>query len=129
MRMREGRQFIRHPAQIPIEIGAVTDSSYNLQQMNNVSLGGLAFKSECYWEPGVIISIRVPTNKSINLIGKVVWCQQQGKYFDVGVQFIGSPNANSQDDLVEEVCQIEIYKKMLVELAQQAMPFENEALF
>lgn len=115
--MQEGRQFVRHSTDIPIEVIQNADSAMNMQHMNNVSLGGLAFQSESYWERGSFLTVRVLLNPPIEITGKVVWCHQVGSYFEVGIEFM-EKNYLFSDDMVEEVCQIEMYKKILVELAE-----------
>lgn len=115
--MQEGRQFVRHSTDIPVEVIQKTDSAMNMQHLNNVSLGGLAFQSESYWEKDSFLTVRVLTNPPLEITGQVVWCHQMGSYFEVGVEFM-EKNYFSSDGIVEEVCQIEMYKKILVELAE-----------
>lgn len=112
------RQFIRHPAHIPIEVRQLTDSKANTDQLNNISLGGLAFQSETCWEPSTLIAVKVLLNPPIELEGRVVWChQREENYCDVGVEFLETKHP-SEKEIVEEVCQIEAYKKMLMNLAE-----------
>ena len=112
MIIHEGRQYVRHPTSIPIEVWEFSQTEHNIQQLDNVGLGGLAFKSEVDWEIGSLITIRVLMEPLIVLHGKVVWCHNQEEYFEVGVRFL-----ELQDEMVEEVCQIEIYQKLIREIA------------
>jgi c-di-GMP-binding flagellar brake protein YcgR len=110
----ENRQYYRHPSHIPIEVWQ-PDSAHHLEQLNNVSLGGIAFESDSPWEPNSIISFNVQmVNQSHQFTGKVVWCRKRehDNYFEVGVQFLENNNSQ-QEDLVDEVCDFEIYKRML----------------
>jgi hypothetical protein len=52
--MFENRQFVRHPTEIPIEIWKVhNEKSMNThEQLDNISLGGLAFRSHINWSAG-----------------------------------------------------------------------------
>jgi len=120
----EERKFVRHPTQIPIEV--IEEENYvgKREKMSNVSMGGMAFESNVPWKSGSLISICVMVECAIKLHAEVVWCQKKGDHFDVGVRFLDSPK-NETDNMVEHVCQIEIYKQMLVELAQQ-MSIGNE---
>lgn len=115
---QEKRAFVRHSAEIPIKVTQEEDSVGKRQNMSNVSMGGMAFESNIYWKPGTLISICVMVHHAIKLHGEVVWCQKKADSFDVGVRFLNSAQKDT-DGMVEEVCQIEMYKKMLVELAQQ----------
>jgi hypothetical protein len=112
------RAFVRHPAEIPIEVSQEENLVGKRQNMSNVSMGGMAFESNTYWKPGTLISICVMVHCVIQLHGEVVWCQKNADHFDVGVRFLNSSTEDT-DGMVEEVCQIEMYKKMLVDLAQQ----------
>lgn len=112
MIMHEGRKYVRHPASVPIEVWEFSQTDHNIQQLNNVGLGGLAFESEVAWEIDSLIAIRVLMEPLIVLRGKVVWCHNKGDHlFEVGVQFW-----ELQDEVVEEVCQIEIYQKLIREM-------------
>ena len=112
MIIHEGRKYVRHPTSIPIEVGEFNQTEHNIQQLDNVGLGGLAFKSEIAWEVNSLIAIRVLIEPLVMLRGKVVWCHNQNDHFEVGVQFL-----ELHDEVVEEVCQIEIYQKLIREMA------------
>ncbi len=110
----ENRQYYRHPSNVPIEIWQ-DDSAHHLELLNNVSLGGIAFESDSAWEPNSIITFNVHVvNQSHKFTGKVVWCHksEHGNHFEVGVQFMEKNNV-SQQELIDEVCQFELYKKLL----------------
>lgn len=111
MIMHEGRKYVRHPTSVPIEVWEFSQTEHNIQQLNNVGLGGLAFDSEAAWEIGSLIAVRVLIEPIIILRGKVVWCHNKGDHFEVGVQFL-----ELQKEVVEEVCQIEIYQKLIREI-------------
>ncbi|NJO15876.1 MAG: PilZ domain-containing protein [Thioploca sp.] len=111
MIMHEGRKYVRHPTSVPIEVWEFSQTEHNIQQLNNVGLGGLAFDSEVAWEIDSLIAIRVLMEPLIILRGKVVWCHNKGDHFEVGVQFL-----ELQNEVVEEVCQIEIYQKLIREI-------------
>ena len=46
------RHFVRHPADIPIEVSAGNQLDHAVRHIHNVSLGGLAFESDGELEPG-----------------------------------------------------------------------------
>jgi len=111
--MPDERQSIRHPTDIPVEVRKINESEMNLEYFKNVSFGGVAFESDRCWKQGSIIAIHVLIEPPIEIKGKVMWCKQYDKHFDVGVQLIDTTTRNSRDNMVNEVCQIERYKRML----------------
>lgn len=111
----ENRQFVRHPTEIPIEIWKVdhAETTNNHEQLNNISLGGLAFRSQTNWSNGDTVGIRIPLiDPPFEIIGKVVWCRERQKHYEVGVQFL-EKNELFKVYLVEQICQIERYRKMV----------------
>ncbi|RKZ40753.1 MAG: PilZ domain-containing protein [Gammaproteobacteria bacterium] len=121
----DGRHFMRHPTHIPIEVKQVTESSVNKEFLKDVSLGGLAFESDIPWEVGSIINIRVLIAPPIELAGKVVWCHEVKKDFEVGVEFIEKNNA-IENEMVEEVCQIEMYQQMINSMIDEVLQSQYE---
>jgi hypothetical protein len=115
--MSEQRRFYRHPTEIPIEVWQAREADLHLQRLHNVSLGGLAFESEIDLMQGTIIGIRLLVNPPFTLFGKVVWCRKKMTNFEVGVEFI-EQNQSVKEDMVDEVCQIEMYKDILVRIAE-----------
>ena len=59
------RQFIRHPANVPLEVRCAPDSGYVRQCVRNVSFGGLAFSSDTAIEPETIIALRIPNLRPV----------------------------------------------------------------
>jgi len=106
----ESRQYYRHPSHVPIEIWQGEGGTAHLEQLNNVSLGGIAFESDSAWKLNSIITFMMVNDQSHQFTGKVVWChkREHDNHFDVGVQFL-----KNQQDLVDDVCQFELYKKIL----------------
>ncbi len=115
--MPENRRFYRHPAHVPIEVWQEKESTYELDQLNNVSLGGVAFESDTCWKPGSIITFRVLLNPPCHFTGKVVWCRKHDEHFEVGVQFL-EKNSATKEKLVDDVCQFEIYQKIWLRLLE-----------
>ncbi len=123
MIMHEGRKYVRHPTSVPIEVWEFSQTEHNIQQLNNVGLGGLAFDSKAAWEIGSLIAIRVLMEPLIILRGKVVWCHNKGDHFEVGVQFL-----ELQKEVVEEVCQIELYQKLIREIVSSEWNDDDDYL-
>jgi len=112
--MKKNRQFIRHPTDIPIELWCVVKSCGEYKKnLKNISLGGVAFKSTRNWQPGTIIGFCIPQiDPNFKTTGRVVWCHKKTTRFEIGVEIL-EPNDVFQIRMVEQVCQIEHYRKML----------------
>jgi hypothetical protein len=115
--VHEGRQYLRHPAEVPIEVCPMSGPVPLIEQTVNVSQGGMAFESDIAWEKDAMISVQIMFNPPIQLFGKVAWCRQNGQRFSVGIEFLEKTETQKQD-VVDEVCQVEMYKKMLSEIAR-----------
>lgn len=53
-------RFIRHPAEITIEVKARGQSTHDTHNTINLSIGGLAFLCDRELAPGDVVEIRVP---------------------------------------------------------------------
>jgi hypothetical protein len=106
------RQFIRHPSDIPIEIQCAPDGRGVPVSTRNVSYGGLAFVSDTPIGPNTVIGLRMPhLHPPFELpAARVAWCHPEGGGFAVGVEFLDAAEA-FQVRMVEQVCQIEIYRR------------------
>lgn len=112
------RKFIRHPTAIPIEVRLIDLSPANYQLLCNIGVGGLAFESDVFLEKNTIIGVRIMVNPAFEMLGKVVWCRKNNAHFDVGVEFMGKKEGSKEKELmVDEVCQIEMYKNILAGIA------------
>ena len=109
-RLTGRRKFVRHPTHIPIEVWQSSDTTINREQLKNVSLGGVAFESNTYWERGTSIAIRVLVSPPIELAGRVVWCRQCGGHFEAGVEF----TENISPDNINQMRQIEMYQNLII---------------
>jgi hypothetical protein len=106
------RRFIRHTADVPIEVRAVAGSSAVVQQGTNISEGGLAFVSDACLDEEGTIEVRIPeVDPPFEANARVVWCRPEddGRYL-VGVQFLDAKD-EFKARMVEQVCTIEKYRK------------------
>jgi len=127
MSNEEKRRFIRHPTQIPIEVSCMNKSICKCKRLSNISLGGLAFKSNQNWQLGTLIGIRIPLiDPLFETKGQVVWCQQSPAYFDVGVEVMDKDEV-FKVRMVEQVCQIEQYRKSLKKQDGRNLSIEEAA--
>lgn len=121
--MHDERQYVRHPTDIAVEVREINESEMNLEHLKNVSFGGVAFESDRCWKQGSIIAIQVLVEPPIEIKGKVIWCRQYDKHFDVGVQLIDTTTRNSRDNM--GVCQIDRYKHMLADIVENLYSYSS----
>lgn len=108
------RKFIRHPSDVPIRVtlGRAADESdlHPCKQLNNVSLGGLAFFSNKDLSVGDIVSVRFPTLDSHHLFSaEVVWRRPHADGWEIGIHF-DDPDELYSLRMIEQVCHIEHYR-------------------
>lgn len=105
------RKFVRHPADIPIQISAVGNVEANKVNLQNLSLGGLCCELSHAVPTGTSITIRVPLiDSTYEGHGIVVWCTQKERKYDIGIQFLEEQEA-FKNRMVEQICMIERYKR------------------
>lgn len=104
------RKFIRHTADVPIEVRTVEGGAAMAQGLN-VSHGGLAFVSELCPDPEATIEITIPdVDPPFQAHARVAWCRPEADGFLVGVQFLDATDA-FRARMVEQVCTIERYRE------------------
>lgn len=109
------RNYIRHPSDIPIRYVEDNQQVPLSHTMNDVGYGGLSFNSSQPFDEGTQLHICIDTvNPVFEAEGVVVWCQQEGNEFVIGMEFV-----NKEDiflaRMVEQICHIEHYKKEMME--------------
>jgi len=121
------RQYIRHPADIPIEVRGGDASAYAMRQVRNVSLGGLAFQSDTAFAPETIVTVRIPfVQPAFETLARVVWCTERNGRYELGVQFL-DPQDALVGRMVEQVCHIENYRKVVREVDGRRLSAEDAA--
>ncbi len=120
------RQSIRHPSDIPIEISI--NELEQREAMNDVSFGGLSFRSRDYIKAGTTIAIRIPfVEPPFETTAKVRWCRKRGpECYDIGVAFPDREEA-FRTRMVEQVCHIEHYKREVFEKEGRRLSSEEAA--
>ncbi len=107
----EQREFIRHPTDIPVQIELESVVAAHDEYLNNISEGGICFRSRVPLAAGSMIRIRIPiVNPMFECTGRVVWCEDRGAHCDVGVRFFRSDHI-FRLRMVEQICHIEQYKQ------------------
>lgn len=105
------RHYIRHPADIPIEITSTEDGNKMSEPLSNISPGGVAFRSQTKLDIGTLLNIRIDlVNPPFETHARVVWCQPKTPYYEVGAELLDK-EAVFQARMVEQICHIEHYRK------------------
>jgi hypothetical protein len=105
------RQFIRHPATVPIEVSRGAAPEPELHETRNVSLGGLAFQAGQMMTPDEVVEVRIPSVRPpFAARVRVVWCRPGVGGFELGVAFLEAADA-FRARMVEQVCHIEAYRE------------------
>jgi hypothetical protein len=104
------RQFIRHPAEVPIEVSATGGSPGPLEHARNVSAGGLALRCGAAFPADSIVHVRIAcVRPTFETDARVVWCSACPGGFELGVEFLEADDA-FRARMVEQVCRIEQYR-------------------
>ena len=108
------RKYIRHPADIPIEIYPEESSDLVMENMMNVSLGGLSFHSKVPHDLGCHLKITISAiDPPYQALAKVCWCDEQEGGFEIGVELLNK-NDVYKTRMVEQVCHIAHYKRQVL---------------
>jgi hypothetical protein len=119
------RQYIRHPASIPIFYDLVDRASNRKDYLKNISHGGLCFQSKQAIETGACLLLQIPFTRPVfKEQGLVVWCQATDGHYEVGVQFT-TVQTEFRVRMVEQVCYIEEYRHDL--FAKEGREVSSEA--
>ncbi len=122
------REYIRHPADIPIEFQQDSHSSQHHETLSNISQGGLAFHSRVALETGAMIQVRIALNQpAYQARARVAWCRPADAGFDIGVELL-DPNEVFRTRMVEQLCYIENYKQMVLRTQGRCLSGQDAAL-
>jgi hypothetical protein len=104
------RRFIRHTTDCPVDVHLSMVVPPGREYLRNISRGGLCFRSTVALAAGATIHITIPVAEPVfETDGFVAWCEQTADCFEVGVRFAGQDPR--EDLIVEQVCQIEDFKR------------------
>lgn len=128
------RQFIRHPADVPIHISIESsnqDSTFSLltygAEMLDVCQGGVSIEIEQYISVGSCIRVDIDSvSPAYHGHGEVVWCDELNGHYEVGVRFLDKEES-FRSRMVQQVCQIEVYKNMIFESEGRMLDGEQAA--
>lgn len=121
------REYIRHPSSIPLEVRISDRSACREDQLSNVSVGGLSFRSDGRLTPGDRVVIRIPLlGDAAQVSGRVVWCNRQSGAYEIGVTFLDTEQA-FRTRMVEQICHIEQYRNEVLEREGRSLTSEEAA--
>lgn len=122
------RRPARYAADLPIEIKLNELVPSETEYLNNISNGGLSFKSKLPLDKSVSIRVRIPLIRPVfEAVARVAWCRRNGDYFDIGAEFVGAKDG-LKIRMVEQICIIEKYKKQVLEKEGRKLTGEQAAL-
>lgn len=125
---RKKRGYVRHSADLPIEIKFGDLVPDKTEYLNDISLGGLSFKSRVPLKENTEIHIKVPLTRPVfEAIVRVIWCRKNGDIFDIGAEFLG-PKDLFKIRMVEQICNIDKYKKEILAKEGRHLTGEQAAL-
>jgi Tfp pilus assembly protein PilZ len=105
-RQQEKRQYMRHPAEIPVEYKISGDDGEKTDITRNISFGGLCFQTHTYIEPGTMLVVKFPSiNPKVDVKAKIVWCSRKKGYTEIGAQFLDENDAY-RARIIEEICDL-----------------------
>ncbi len=121
------RQFIRHPVDVPVEIGTNESGPLSSLHTHDISLGGVALLSTFAVDAGAHVTIRIPyVQPAFEADARVAWCHQHEAGYELGVTFLDAEDAFLAR-MVEQVCHIEDYRKSVRRLEARELSSEEAA--
>ena len=122
------RQFIRHPLDVPVEIGIAASGPDSAVHTHDISVGGLALRSNVAVAPGADVDIRIAcVRPAFEAHARVAWCHPHDKDgFEVGVTFLDAEDAFLAR-MVEQICHIEDYRQSIYRLEGRQLSSEEAA--
>lgn len=119
------REYIRHPAKVPLEIVPHSPSEQLNLQLNNISLGGLSFDSPVEFHINTLVKIKISSIKPVFIVDAVVqWCHQLQDHFEMGVRFLDNEDAYKVR-MVEQACHIAEYRKEVQQTTGRRMTWNK----
>ena len=122
------REYIRHPADIPIEFQQDGPAPSHSETLTNISEGGLAFHSHNALAVGAVIMIRIALYQpAYQARARVAWCRPTDNGFDIGAELL-DPDDVFRARMVEQLCYIEHYKQLVLRTQGRQLSGQDAAL-
>jgi len=122
------RRYLRHPSDVPIRyhLGEVVANRHDY--LLNIGQGGLCFTSNRALPVGARIQIEIPiAEPAFRAEGIVAWSHARDGDFETGVRFAGAETEYNLR-MVEQLCQIEHYRREVREREGREISSEEAAL-
>jgi hypothetical protein len=121
------RRYIRHPADIPIEVKVHGQTTHDTHNTVDLGIGGLAFRCARNFVEGDVVDIRIPfVYPPFQVEARVVWCKSREGSFILGVEFLNQDDAYMAR-MIEQVCHIENYRKTIYRTEERQLSPEEAA--
>ena len=122
------REYIRHPADIPIEFQQDSPALRQNETLTNISQSGLAFHSHSELAVGTVIMLSIPLYQPpYQARARVAWCRPTDVGFEVGAELL-DPDEVFRSRMVEQVCHIEHYRQMVLRTQGRNLSGQEAAL-
>ena len=104
------RNFIRHPADIPIKIIKNGSEDCYRQPLHDISIGGL----RCWFNEPLAIGAEIIiiidlVEPVLEIPGRVIWCRAVDDSYELGIEYRGEEDVYRLR-MVEQICHIEHYR-------------------
>jgi hypothetical protein len=121
------REFVRHPSDIPVAVKVAMEAGSRRGYLRDVSIAGLSCDVARIIDVGSRIEFFVPSlaEESVGR-GRVVWCRPLRASYRMGVEFECEQDAY-RTKMVEQVCQIESYRREVQEMEGRELGAEEAA--
>lgn len=121
------REYIRHPADIPIEIGIGEFGTPSVERMHDVSLGGLCFECDRRAPVGAVLQMRIPSVRPPYAAQvRVAWCRRAEGHYEIGIELLSRDDA-FRTRMVEQVLHIEKYRRQVLRTQGRRLSGEEAA--
>jgi hypothetical protein len=122
------RGFIRHSSDFPVVVEVIGESASRRGLLRDVSVAGLSFDVASEITVGSKINYYVPSLSDEPAgRGQVVWCRSMGAGYRLGVEFESEQDAYRMR-MVEQVCQIENYRREVKKFEGRELDSEEAAV-
>jgi len=121
------RHFIRHPADIPIDVADTGRFMRASMRSRNVSLGGISLRSPTPMVPGSIVQVSIHyVQPPFETKANVVWCSKHDDEYELAIEFMSTEDA-FKARMVEQVCHIEHYRQEVERSEGRKLSVEDAA--
>jgi hypothetical protein len=123
------RQFIRHPIDVPVEIGLGGDAGpRSACHTHDISMGGLAVRSGLAARPGQEVDICIGcVQPPFQAHARVAWCRPHPlSGYELGVTFLDAEDA-FRARMVEQICHIKEYRRSVLRTERRELSVDEAA--